>query len=1069
MRLTIERAAMGAIMAISLVTLGLQAFVLRPNLWPGGAGLALSGETVLGVLAAPRPVAVIRPPDLGQAIGTPVTVVRVFPGGTADRAGIKPGDQIRGITRDASRIGLDNGFPQDAGDVLRVWRDVQRMTPSETLNLDVTGADGTTRAVSIERPAVWASEAPAWGPWLRLHLGALAQMTAFLVGAGVLIGLGARGTTATLMTLALVATATANGGPLLGADMAVPIVGPLLLIYNWLITALSFPIIGLAVLYFPHRAEILDRQRWIVPAVIAASLPMFVIGSVTAVFLLGSDATLPALTWLAMHGWTFNASFALALAANVAIVIEGIARYRINLDADERRRIQIVVYTGVPAVFAYALKTGIPLGLGLLGMPVDLPWPIEALLQAIVLLPAFGLPYAVAVRHVFSPRTVLRRGLQYALARRTLTVLVALPVIALVASLVQQRDQSLAMIVSGRPLFYLFFLGMLGLGLKYRDRAQQWLDQRFFRNEYDAREILVSLAGRVPYEADPRELVSMVVTQIDSALHPESLAVLASDSPHGTNPKGAFEPVSTLRVDAPPLPADSGVITLLRWSDKPLEIFLDDEQSPVARVPQADRAWLASMHAALLVPIFAGGSEPRPFVGLIALGQKRSEEPYTAEDRELLRGIAVQMGVALDLSRLRRQVTASSGVGDAETGIQGTQAFTPTIVVGSSGPATITVGAVLDGKYRVDSIIGQGGMGAVFRAWDLRLERPVAIKVVRAELIADPDSRARFRRESQIVARLQHQSIVTVYDYGNLADGAAFLVMEFVPGEDLRHFLKREGRLDRARMTGLMHGICGGVDIAHKSGIYHRDLKPENILLPESGAGPKVVDFGVAKLSKAGTGDGSTLSVVGLHVAGTTARRSRRCARGCVQPGRDRVRNADRAPAVHGRVALRHRHEAGRRQDRHERNRSGSRRGDSRGDCLRKRKAASQCARPGRGTESRSLACDAPREELLLPGRHLGQPAIDFDDGVSDLILAGRVRRCFQLALQLDAGEAQRFHLPHVLGVDLGAAFLRNLAAFLEFIHALLQARFSVDQSFSSVTHESAHYSAAGLCGSVIR
>ena len=68
-------------------------------------------------------------------------------------------------------------------------------------------------------------------------------------------------------------------------------------------------------------------------------------------------------------------------------------------------------------IFAYALKTGIPLGLGLLGMPVDLPWPIEALLQAIVLLPAFGLPYAVAVRHVFSPRTVLRRGLQYALAR----------------------------------------------------------------------------------------------------------------------------------------------------------------------------------------------------------------------------------------------------------------------------------------------------------------------------------------------------------------------------------------------------------------------------------------------------------------------------------------------------------------------------------------------------------------------------------------------------------------------------------------------------------------------------
>lgn len=876
MRPSTERLLIGAVMAVSLVTLGLQAFVLRPQLWPAGAGLALSGDTVMATLAAPRPVAVIRPPDLSGMIGADVTVIRVQPGGPADRAGIRQGDRIRGITRPATRIGLDSGLPRDAADVLRVWRAMQEIAPGETLNLDVTGADpstpltagGTTRAVSIEQPAVWAMDGPPWSAWLRQHLGVLSQLTAFMIGAGVLIALGARGTTATLMTLALVATATANSGPLLGSQAVVPMFGPVILVLNWLITALSFPIIGLAVLYFPHRAEILDRQRWIIPAVIAASIPMFVIGSVTAVFLLGSDATLPALSWIAMHGWTFEASFALALAANVLIVVEGINRYRVNLDANERRRIQIVVYTGVPAVFAYALKTGIPILLGLLGRPVELPWLIEAVLQAIVLLPAFGLPYAVAVRHVFSPRTVLRRGLQYAFARRTLALLVVLPVIALGVSLVQQRDQSLSMIVSGRPLFYLFFLAMLGVGLRYRVSAQRWLDQRFFRNEYDAREILVSLAGRVPYEADPRDLVKMVLTQIDSALHPETLAVLASGSPHGSNPSAAFEPVAMLRADAQPLPGDSGVITLLRWSDKPLAVFLDDEQSPVARVPPADREWLAALHAALLVPIFAGGSEPRPFVGLIALGQKRSEEPYTPEDRELLRGIAVQMGVALDLSRLRRQAGSSSIAPGATSGA--TPTFTPTVVVGGSGGSSIGVGALVDGKYRVDAVIGQGGMGAVFRAWDVRLERPVAIKVVRADLIADPDSRARFNRESKIVARLQHPSIVTVYDYGNLADGAAFLVMEFVPGEDLRHFLKREKRLEPARMSALMAGICGGVDIAHKSGIFHRDLKPENILLPESGTGPKVVDFGVAKLTSAGPGEGGTMSVVGT-IVGTPA------------------------------------------------------------------------------------------------------------------------------------------------------------------------------------------------------
>ena len=122
-----------------------------------------------------------------------------------------------------------------------------------------------------------------------------------------------------------------------------------------------------------------------------------------------------------LHGWTFEASFALALAVNVLIVVEGIARYRVNLDADERRRIQIVVFTGVPAVFAYALKTGIPLR-ARAARPADRAAVARSkrVLQAIVLLPAFGLPYAVAVRHVFSPRTVLRRSLQYAFARRTL-------------------------------------------------------------------------------------------------------------------------------------------------------------------------------------------------------------------------------------------------------------------------------------------------------------------------------------------------------------------------------------------------------------------------------------------------------------------------------------------------------------------------------------------------------------------------------------------------------------------------------------------------------------------------
>ena len=892
MRLTTERAVVGAALVLALITLGLQAFVLRPRLWPAGAGLAVAGDAVLGPLAAPRPVAVIRPPDVGYVAGRAgdagghVAVLRVHPGGAAAAVGLRAGDSVIGVDASQVELGL---LPANPAELLRIWRGIQQVPLDQPLYLNLFDVEGAGRVVTIERPPIWDVEG-AWSGWLRLHLGPLAQMTAFLAGAAVLVLLGARGTTASLMTLALISTAAANGGPLLGSHQAVPILGPIILWFNWLITPLAFPIIGLAVLCFPSRAAILDRHRWIVPAVIAACVPMLIIGITSAAFLSGVDGALPALTWFATHGWTFEASFALCLAVNLLIVIEGINRYRASLDPTERRRVEMVVFTGVPAVFAYALKTGIPLMFGLLGRPIELPWPIEAVLQAIVLLPALGLPYAVAVRHVFSPRTVLRRSLQYAFARKTLTALVAIPVVALVASLVQQRDQSLTMIVAGRPLFYLFCLAMLGLGLRYRVAAQRWLDQRFFRAEYDAREILVSLAGRVPYEVDPRALVAMVLTQIDTALHPENIAVLAADSQTGGNPTGALAPVSALRVEASPLPADSGLVTLLRWSDQPLEVFLDDEQSPVVRVPAPDRQWLAAMQVALLVPIFAGGSEPRPLVGLIALGHKRSEEPYTTEDRELLRGIAVQMGVALDLSRLRRQAGAATpAVADATAGTPASgnaQAFTPTVIHrgGESGSA-MEVGAVVDGRYRIDAVIGQGGMGAVFRAWDLRLERAVAIKMVRADLGSDPDSRARFRRESQFVARLQHPSIVAVFDYGTLPDGAAYLVMEFVPGEDLRQLMKREGRLTPARTAALLQGIAGGVESAHQSGIFHRDLKPENILLPASGTGPKVVDFGVAKLRDKSAGDTSLITIDGT-IVGTPAYMSPEQLRGEVVDGR---------------------------------------------------------------------------------------------------------------------------------------------------------------------------------------
>src|SRR5688572_5391275 len=228
-----ERPVVGAVLVLSLVTLGLQAFELRPRLWPAGSGLALTGETVLGPLAAPRPVPVIRPPDVSSVAGQPVSVLRVFPGSAAARAGVVEGDRVRGITTPSGRITLENGLPGDAAEVLRVWRAAQELSRAVTVTLDIEGGDNVAHSVVIGQPPIWATnevdpddpDAPrsnADTVWFRQHLAPLAQATAFLIGATVLVVLGVSGTTAAFVTLALIATAAANAGPLLGSHTAVP-------------------------------------------------------------------------------------------------------------------------------------------------------------------------------------------------------------------------------------------------------------------------------------------------------------------------------------------------------------------------------------------------------------------------------------------------------------------------------------------------------------------------------------------------------------------------------------------------------------------------------------------------------------------------------------------------------------------------------------------------------------------------------------------------------------------------------------------------------------------------------
>jgi serine/threonine protein kinase len=150
------------------------------------------------------------------------------------------------------------------------------------------------------------------------------------------------------------------------------------------------------------------------------------------------------------------------------------------------------------------------------------------------------------------------------------------------------------------------------------------------------------------------------------------------------------------------------------------------------------------------------------------------------------------------------------------------------------------------GRFRIEREIGTGGMGTVYLATHLGLERPVAVKIIKRECAGDADVADRFLREARTMAKLRHPNAAMIFDAGNLPDGRHFIVMEFVEGETLSQALGREGRFSPSKAVHIATQICDVLEEAHRIGIIHRDLKPSNILLGKRGV--CVLDFGVAKV-----------------------------------------------------------------------------------------------------------------------------------------------------------------------------------------------------------------------------
>ena len=162
------------------------------------------------------------------------------------------------------------------------------------------------------------------------------------------------------------------------------------------------------------------------------------------------------------------------------------------------------------------------------------------------------------------------------------------------------------------------------------------------------------------------------------------------------------------------------------------------------------------------------------------------------------------------------------------------------------------IGTTLAGKYRIDERLNEGGMGAVYRATHVLMEKTVAVKVLRPSLAADEKIVARFSREARAASRISHPNALSVTDFGEDENGTVFLVMEFLSGRTLKQVIRDEGPLPLTRVVDIIRQVAEALHAAHQQGVVHRDLKSDNIMLLDTMTGDhaKVLDFGIAKINE---------------------------------------------------------------------------------------------------------------------------------------------------------------------------------------------------------------------------
>ena len=520
--------------------------------------------------------------------------------------------------------------------------------------------------------------------------------------------------------------------------------------------------------------------------------------------------------------------------------------------ADEQRRARLfvagLILGFVPMAGDVLLEFAIPSFGAWMNRPDVRPWS-GLIFYPLLLSVPLTTGYAVVVDQVLSVRLVVRRAIRYALARASIVGLLVVPFAISLWYLYSHRNEPVRALLQGpRPLVLGALLGVGATLLLLRRELLTGLDRHFFREQYDAQVILRELIDESRTATSVERLATRIERELDRALHLDTVALFVATidgtrlvSPHA----GLLD-----------LPSDSALAVLLGGSDDPLDVVLDHRRSALSRLPAAERRWLVEGGFRLLVPIREG--DPAALRGLIALGSKRSELPFSSDDRALLASVAASAAVVMENLRLRTPHDSSPrDAGDAHVArdlepalaMECTRCFMVqpadrSVCRSCGGPLTAApVPLVLRGVFRIESRIGTGGMGVVYRATDLNLGRTVAIKTL-PEVSAERVNR--MRREARTMAALNHHHLATIYAI-EVWRNTPLLVVEYFDAGTLADRL-RSGALPIRASLEIGEAVASGLERVHAAGILHRDVKPSNIAFTAAGV-PKLLDFGLAKLT----------------------------------------------------------------------------------------------------------------------------------------------------------------------------------------------------------------------------